>query len=763
MKKTLLVYLLAILASTTMWGKEYVLDFSNVTYSTKTGAYTKTCTATASDGLIYSLANFNNGSSSDNWTEVRCGRKNNASVATITSPAFSEAITKVTVKITTATTDKATVTLETSTDNQNWTTAGTFTNAVGEQSVSIESPAANLYYQVKFDCQSTSSNGFERVAKVTYSYGAVELGAVSGTFGTTTIADAETYTVEEGTEFTFKADNAESISVQYGDLEAVTTTGSTAKWTAVTGQAEDAVMTVTAKMGETTKALEFFLNVTALDPNRPGTVNNPYTVAQALEACTAKGETSVYVKGIVTSVNTWNSSFSNINYYIADTENGTETLYIFRGMWIDGANITAENQPEVGATVVLKGDFDIYSNTKELINSSIVTYTPSAKETVTITAEPETAKIDLATSDLTIANPFTISVEGLEMTYSSDNENVATVDATGLITGVSMGTAVITATFVGNNAYLPAEATFTVDVVDSSIAYTDISTTTLTGDGTGYAVDRSYTDTYGVDFFGRYYSSNGMQFNQGNDNLNGIIVKSNPHKYRIKAIEFTFYSKSTAGRTLTLYADNKPYSELESTEGTLISDAIEKGTDNKATVSFEGKDFMYFSLFAPKSVQIENIRIYWVSEKSAKPSAPTFTYDAATKTMAIDVDHGYNIQYYTFFYNPESTVDTPADDSTIVWTDVNGDHCTVSAGETTGTTVFGITARAIDPENADNFAEGTIGVTSDGQTTGIEAVDADSADAAVEYFNLQGVRVATPAEGLYIRRQGNKVEKVLVK
>ena len=514
---------------------------------------------------------------------------------------------------------------------------------------------------------------------------------------------------------------------------------------------------------ETYKNASATYSLSVVDPNRAGTEQNPYTVAQALEACTAKGETGVYVKGIVTSVNTWNSSFSNINYYIADTENGTETLYIFRGMWIDGANITAENQPEVGATVVLKGDFDIYSNTKELINSSIVTYTPSAKETVTITAEPETTKIDLATSDLTIANPFTISVEGLEMTYSSDNESVATVDATGLITGVSMGTAVITATFAGNNAYLPAEATFTVDVVDSSIACTDISTTTLTGDGTGYAVDRSYTDTYGVDFFGRYYSSNGMQFNQGNDNLNGIIVKSNPHKYRIKAIEFTFSSKSTAGRTLTLYADNKPYSELESTEGTLISDAIEKGTDNKATVSFEGKDLMYFSLFAPKSVQIENIRVYWVSEKSAKPSAPTFTYDAATKTMAIDVDHGYNIQYYTFFYNPESTVDTPADDSTIVWTDVNGDHCTVSAGETTGTTVFGITARAIDPENADNFAEGTIGVTSDGQTTGIEAVDADSADAAVEYFNLQGVRVAAPAEGLYIRRQGNKVEKVLVK
>lgn len=36
-------------------------------------------------------------------------------------------------------------------------------------------------------------------------------------------------------------------------------------------------------------------------------------------------------------------------------------------------------------------------------------------------------------------------------------------------------------------------------------------------------------------------------------------------------------------------------------------------------------------------------------------------------------------------------------------------------------------------------------------------------DAAVEYYNLQGVRVAEPTNGLYIRRQGNKAVKVLVK
>lgn len=36
-------------------------------------------------------------------------------------------------------------------------------------------------------------------------------------------------------------------------------------------------------------------------------------------------------------------------------------------------------------------------------------------------------------------------------------------------------------------------------------------------------------------------------------------------------------------------------------------------------------------------------------------------------------------------------------------------------------------------------------------------------NAPVEYFNLQGVRVDNPANGLYIRRQGNEVSKVLVK
>lgn len=49
--------------------------------------------------------------------------------------------------------------------------------------------------------------------------------------------------------------------------------------------------------------------------------------------------------------------------------------------------------------------------------------------------------------------------------------------------------------------------------------------------------------------------------------------------------------------------------------------------------------------------------------------------------------------------------------------------------------------------------------------TGIDGVEADNENAPVEYFNLQGIRVSADnlTPGIYIRRQGSKASKVLVK
>jgi hypothetical protein len=46
-------------------------------------------------------------------------------------------------------------------------------------------------------------------------------------------------------------------------------------------------------------------------------------------------------------------------------------------------------------------------------------------------------------------------------------------------------------------------------------------------------------------------------------------------------------------------------------------------------------------------------------------------------------------------------------------------------------------------------------------TTSISDINVENG--AVEYFNLQGVRVANPTNGIFVRRQGNKVSKVVIR
>lgn len=47
--------------------------------------------------------------------------------------------------------------------------------------------------------------------------------------------------------------------------------------------------------------------------------------------------------------------------------------------------------------------------------------------------------------------------------------------------------------------------------------------------------------------------------------------------------------------------------------------------------------------------------------------------------------------------------------------------------------------------------------------TGVDNVNVENADAPVEYYNLSGVKVSNPSNGIFIRRQGGKAEKVVIR
>ncbi len=51
----------------------------------------------------------------------------------------------------------------------------------------------------------------------------------------------------------------------------------------------------------------------------------------------------------------------------------------------------------------------------------------------------------------------------------------------------------------------------------------------------------------------------------------------------------------------------------------------------------------------------------------------------------------------------------------------------------------------------------------EGGSSALDTIEVEDPDAPVEYYNLQGIRVENPSTGIYIRRQGKSVRKVVIK
>ena len=107
--------------------------------------------------------------------------------------------------------------------------------------------------------------------------------------------------------------------------------------------------------------------LTVVDPNAPGTENNPYTVAEAIQFInTLGGSTSdeVYVKGIISNVKQVfpkPSQNGYAQYYISDDGTTNTQLYVFNGYFMNGDYFTSSDQIQVGDRVVVKGNLKLYN------------------------------------------------------------------------------------------------------------------------------------------------------------------------------------------------------------------------------------------------------------------------------------------------------------------------------------------------------------------------------------------------------------------
>ena len=186
----------------------------------------------------------------------------------------------------------------------------------------------------------------------------VTIGADDNTFPTLSNANnlPVTYSSSEQTVATIAADGTITL-VAAGTTVITATSEETDEF-----EAGHAQYTLTVKEG--------------LDPNAKGQKNNPYSVAEAIEAINAleNGATTAdkfYVKGFVVGTpdiqkKDEETFYGNANFYIADEKNGTTSLYCYRLQGLENAKIDSEDYIKENDELVVFGQFQKYVKNEEV-------------------------------------------------------------------------------------------------------------------------------------------------------------------------------------------------------------------------------------------------------------------------------------------------------------------------------------------------------------------------------------------------------------
>lgn len=177
-----------------------------------------------------------------------------------------------------------------------------------------------------------------------------------------------------------------------------------------------------------------------------------------------KVSTSAYADAVITKIVVNASTAKDVKAKVK-CEVGGAAFGVEKELTTSNASYTFEGNASGNILV------SVYKPTKEVkalyIKSIEITYSTANLETTTLTLTAPDSPISIGgtyTSTPTLkAGEQTLSDKTI--TWSSDNENVATVEAnTGVVTGIGVGTAKITAKFAGDDEYKQSTASYEIKV-----------------------------------------------------------------------------------------------------------------------------------------------------------------------------------------------------------------------------------------------------------------------------------------------------------
>lgn len=487
------------------------------------------------------------------------------------------------------------------------------------------------------------------------------------------------------------------------------------------------------------------------------TKERAYTVSEAIALIDAGKDlaSQVYVKGVVSKIDSYNKSYNSITYWLDDN-----TFQVYSGRGLDNKGFNSKEDIETGANVIICGKIKKFKNTNEFDKGNyLVEYkAPVEKVLKSIAISGEATKT-------TYTEGETFDPTGLVVTATYDDES--TEDVTGRVEWtfnpetLTIGTTSVDVTANYQNV---ESASFKVDVAVSSFDAVDceaVDFTEVFSHVTGNEEVKSYQGTsFSMEFAKPQSSSNPTKYY-----ANGTAVRA----YKGNTITITAVQdiKYVLINYVKSYEDNGVEIKGLGTK-TVVVTTSETSRFTSITVYYKGVDFRaksgenYYATFSCDrdiefleaevfTVDVENgtISLNEIASKqvpantgvllrSAKESdvftyiesAPAIEGTNLLRPACEKMTEGF--KYYKLAYDNY----TEKTGLGFYWGAAEGGAFTVKPG---------LAYLAVPQAQAANVK----GFSFDGTQTGINGVEATTAKGAI--YNLNGQRVEKAQRGIYIQ------------
>ena len=345
--------------------------------------------------------------------------------------------------------------------------------------------------------------------------------------------------------------------------------------------------------------------------------------------------------------------------------------------------------------------------------------------------------------------------------YTSSNVEVATVDAaTGEVTLVAAGTTTIKAATEATETYKAGEASYTLVVVDpnakkpANLAFANATVSVDLSEAVPANALTKDTDAAVV------YTSSNVEVATV-DAATGEVTLVAAGTTTIKAATEATETYEAGEATYTLTVTDKADIVYENDGKTEASGfTFEAG---------EGENPWQFSDFGMTG------NAFKITGKTADAYAVSPVFDLTNRIKPISITQTFAYNYITVAQIPEYFTIAVREEGATEWTVLTAAPAPEAMNKWTYVDDYAIDLGAYEGKKIQigyhYVADGTVCggwqikniLVMGKKSSAVSDITVEDSDAPVVYYNMQGVRVANPANGLYIRVQGKKATKVLVR